>query len=213
MTGGRMLCPPGLVPAPGQYLLAHDPASDAPLPAPVFRAGLAPGGFLLALPIPDGWRAGANLSLRGPLGHGFELPGDARRVALAALDGNPYRLLALLDLALAQGADVTLPGETVPANLPADVETRPLSALPEAAQWADYLALDLARESLPGVLQRLGISGQAGAWKDAQALVVTPMPCGGMASCGVCAVRVRRGWKMACKDGPVFRLGDLGDVG
>jgi NAD(P)H-flavin reductase len=40
-------------------------------------------------------------------------------------------------------------------------------------------------------------------------LVVAPMPCGGLAECGVCAVTTRRGWKLACKDGPVFDLGEL----
>jgi hypothetical protein len=30
-----------------------------------------------------------------------------------------------------------------------------------------------------------------------------------MGKCGVCAVKVKRGWKMACVDGPVFDLKDL----
>jgi hypothetical protein len=35
------------------------------------------------------------------------------------------------------------------------------------------------------------------------------MPCAGLADCGVCAVELRRGWKLACKDGPVFDLRDI----
>ncbi|MFZ5908624.1 MAG: hypothetical protein ACOYYU_01250 [Chloroflexota bacterium] len=112
----------------------------------------------------------------------------------------------------AQGADETLLGETVPASLPPDVEARLLSALPEAAHWAGYLTLDAAHKSLLGARQRLGVGGQAGVWKDAQALVVTPMPCGGTASYDVCAVRVHHGRKVVCEDGPVFQLSELGDL-
>lgn len=209
MTGGRMLCSLGLIPAPGQYLLAHDPATDAPLPAPVFSSGLSAGSFLLAPPIPIDWKPGTVLSLRGPLGHGFTMPATARKVALVAVNGNPYRLLALLASALTQGAAVTLVSETIPDDLSSDVEIQPLCNLLDVAQWSDYLAFDVARESLPQVRERLMVDGQVGAWNEAQALVVTPMPCGGLAECGVCAVSHRRGWKMACKDGPVFNLNDL----
>ena len=37
-----------------------------------------------------------------------------------------------------------------------------------------------------------------------QALVTLPMPCGGLGECGACAVPIRRGWKLACQDGPVL---------
>jgi len=36
-----------------------------------------------------------------------------------------------------------------------------------------------------------------------------PMPCGGLGDCGLCAVDLKRGWKLACKDGPVFDLNEL----
>jgi hypothetical protein len=50
---------------------------------------------------------------------------------------------------------------------------------------------------------------QVSAVRDAQVLIHTPMPCAGLAECGVCAVRDRHDWKMACKDGPVFIMKDL----
>ena len=43
----------------------------------------------------------------------------------------------------------------------------------------------------------------------AQALVLGPMPCGGLADCGVCAVTTRSDWKLACKEGPVFDLEEI----
>jgi dihydroorotate dehydrogenase electron transfer subunit len=95
------------------------------------------------------------------------------------------------------------------SDLPPEVEIQSVSALAEVARWADYVAIDVPRESLPGLRERLGFSEQAKVPFEAQVLVVTPMPCGGMGECGVCAVTVRRGWKMACKDGPVFDLNEL----
>jgi hypothetical protein len=221
LTGGRMLCSQNLVPEPGQYLLALDPASGSLLPAPVFNAGSVPGGFLIAPPIPSTWQPGTALSLRGPLGRGFTLPMSARRVALVALADTTLRLKPLLGAALEQNASVVLVSDLELPDLPPEVEIQPVSTLAEVARWADYLAIDVERESLPGLRELMGFSGQTRVKFESQAvspwqalgskevLVATPMPCGGMAECGVCAVTVRRGWKMACKDGPVFDLNAL----
>jgi Iron-sulfur cluster binding domain of dihydroorotate dehydrogenase B len=209
LIGGRLLCPQRLIPAPGQYLLASDPASDGPLAAPVFNAGPISGGFLVAPPIPPAWHPGLSLTLRGPLGRGFSMPVSARCVALVALAETAARLKPLLANALGQGASIVLISDLDLPDLPPEVEVRPVAALAEVAQWADYLAIDLSRESLSGLLKKLGPGKKDGVKREAQALILTPMPCGGMADCGVCAVAVRRGWKMACKDGPVFDLDEL----
>ena len=209
LTGGRLLCPQNLVPSPGQYLLAHDNTSPAPLPAPVFSAGSFPGGFLVAPPLPPIWRPGTSLSVRGPLGRGFSLPASARCIALVALGETAARLKPLLAGALGQDASVVLVSDLDLPDLPPEVEVQPVSALGNVAQWADYMALDLPRESLPGLREKLGLGGRAGVKFEAQALVVTSMPCGGIAECGVCAISIRRGWKMACKDGPVFDLFEI----
>ena len=210
----RIACPRILVPAPGQYLLAYDPASRDPLAVPVFSGGSAREGFLAASPLPPGWNPGLALALRGPLGRGFALPASARRVALAALDVSPAYLLGLIPPAQAQGAALSLVCDDPPDGLPADVEIRPLAALAEICQWADYLALAVPRESMQGWRERLGNGDQLKAWsersrrlpREAQALIVTPMPCGGLAKCGVCSVEVKRGMELACEDGPVFNL-------
>lgn len=209
LTGGRLLCQQNLIPAPGQYLLAHDLASNAVLPVPVFSAGSVPGGFLLAPPIPPTWQPGTTLSLRGPLGHGFSMPSSARRVALMALGDTSARLQPLLKVALELHVSVVLVSDLDLPDLPPEVEIQPLSALAEIAHWADYVALDVPRDALSGLRQMLGVSEQANIRFDAQMLVTTSMPCGGMADCGVCAVSIRRGWKLACKDGPVFNLNEL----
>jgi dihydroorotate dehydrogenase electron transfer subunit len=146
------------------------------------------------------------LQLRGPLGNGFRLPGNARKVALAPLGCGPERLLPLADLALTQDAAVALYAPVIPDGLPSAVEILPPELLPDALGWADYLAFDLAQ-------------GWRGRWQSAvglqegrklpffgQALVRTPIACGGMGDCDVCAVKTRSGWMQACKDGPVFDL-------
>lgn len=205
----RISCPPGLVPAPGQYLLAT-PLSGAPAPLaqPLFFGAAAAGGFYVAPPLPADWLPGLELSLRGPLGRGFNLPASARSVALADFDGSPARLLALLEPALAQNASVTLLSDRPPSGLPAAVEILPLTGLPEAARWADYLALGLRRERLPEVLEMLSPFSKSAPAGRTQLLVETPLPCGGLAECGACAVSFRRAsqFKLACKDGPVFDL-------
>ena len=202
-ASARFFCPPTLIPAPGQYLLAHLPESDDPLAVPVFSAGLSADGFLAASSLPRAWTPGASLHLRGPLGRGFALPAHARKVALAALDVSPAYLLGLVPLALKQDAALVLVCNDPPEGLPNDVEIRPLGALEEAAGWADYLALAATRE---GWRERVRNRDPRPVTREAQALVVTPMPCGGLGQCGVCSVDVKRGMELACEDGPVFNL-------
>jgi dihydroorotate dehydrogenase electron transfer subunit len=204
LAAARILCPNGLIPTPGQYLLAEAISDPAPLlPVPVFLAGSAGGGFLAASPIPDTWHPGTSLTLRGPLGNGFSLPPSTRSVALAAFGETTHRLSALIEPAIAQGAEVTLLCEKPPQGLPNEVEIMPLGSLKDVTHWADYLALDMPREmtrSLPELFQSIKPSCEA------QVLVTTPMPCGGRGDCGVCAVSIKRGNKLICKDGPVLDL-------
>lgn len=211
----RISCPAELIPAPGQYALASDD-SYAPLPVSLFHTDSTPGGFL-ASPVPDHWMPGSEISLRGPLGNGFKLPASARKIALVAFEVPPSRLRGLIRPALSQAAAVVFVSDSQLENLPDDVEAQPLSALNEIMEWADYAALDVTRETLPGLMERLGKLNQISTWREAQAraersrsvFIQTPVPCGGVAECGVCAVVTKSGWKMACKDGPVFALGDL----
>ena len=156
-------CPPGLIPSPGAYLLAHIPGSDSAVAEAVFVAGsfaepqrMGNNGFLSAPPAPRSWTPGAGLHLRGPLGHGFSIPSSARRIALVAFDSSPRRLLALLEQPSVQEAAVTLVCESAPDDLPLQVEAQPLRALAEVCAWADYLAFDAARDSLSLLKQEPG---------------------------------------------------------
>ena len=205
----RVICPPELIPAPGQYLLAHASGSDAALAVPVFFSDSAPNGFRSAPLKNSPWNPGAQLNLRGPLGHGFTVPSFARKVALVAFDESPARLRGLIPLALKLGAEVVLVSDSALDNVPEAVEVQPLQALMEIFQWADYAAFDAGRESLNRLGEKFGKGEQAKGPREAQVLVRAPMPCGALAECGVCALTIRHEWQMICKDGPVFDLRDL----
>lgn len=214
----RLSCPPNLTPGPGQYLLASDRSyatltgeavtRRSPLPVPLFYTDSAPQGFIAAAPVTSDWSPREMLHLRGPLGRGFDLPPVRRKVGLVAFDDSPARLMGLIRPAVRQAA-VVLVCSSAPDNLPDDVEVQPLSALRDVLEWADYLAFDIARENLNSLREQLGNLAQLAVVNAAQVLIRTPVPCGGIADCGVCAVTLKSEWKLACKDGPVFDWGEL----
>jgi len=205
----RISCPAALVPSPGQYLLAGGASPSDPLPVPLFSTESTPFGFTASAPIPEAWTPGTEIVLRGPLGRGFVLPFSARKVTLVPFDGSADRLKGLIRPALRQGAGVVLVSGTDGERLPDEVEIQPFSALEEVLAWADYVAFDVERGNLPGLRERLGGLNQPSAGREAQVLVRTPVPCGGVAECGVCAVTLKSSWKLACKDGPVFDLREI----
>ncbi len=203
-----LACPAALIPAAGQYTLAHTGDLAAPLATVLFAARTFPNGFLTAPPIPSRWAPGTALHLRGPLGQGFVLPPGARRVALVAHGCSARRLLALLEPAFRQGASVVLVSGETPDDLPLQVEAQPPGALLDAYRWADYVAFDVARESLPELKAEFQ-ADRSLLRVEAQALVRTRMPCGALAACGVCTVEAGRQQLLACEDGPVFDFRQL----
>jgi len=205
----RISCAANLIPPPGQYLLAGIPSQPDPLPVSLFSTESASESFIACAPIPETWTPGTVIILRGPLGHGFTLPHSAKKVALFSIDDAPSRFHGIIQSALDRGAAVVLVGESNEYPVSNQVEIQPLSALPEVFEWADYSAFDVSRENLVKVKQMLQEQNRISVRGGAQILVRTPMPCGGIADCGVCAVTLRSGWKTVCKDGPVFDLGEL----
>jgi hypothetical protein len=208
-NGALIDCPSELIPAPGQYLLAHARGSDAPLAVPVFFSDSAPNGFRAAPLLDSSWHPGTRLNLRGPLGHGFSIPDSARKVALIAFDDSPARLNGLISLALKLDAEVVLVCNSIIDELPEAIEVQPLQAMTDIYQWADYAAFDVGRENLPQLRELLGKTKQARAPREAQILIRTAMPCGALAECGICALSIKHEWKMVCKDGPVFEMNSI----
>ncbi|RJP52132.1 MAG: hypothetical protein C4586_03360, partial [Anaerolineaceae bacterium] len=83
------------------------------------------------------------------------------------------------------------------------------------SRWADYAAVDIDRGNMDRLMEKLGKQERPAGmkrfadWSEAQVLVRAPMPCGALAECGICALTLRREWKLICKDGPVFTMKDL----
>lgn len=78
----------------------------------------------------------------------------------------------------------------------------------DLARWADCICIASDPADYPAlanVVRDVRMNPRGG---FAQALVVPPMACG-VGACQGCAVRVRRGIKLACTDGPVFDLMEL----
>ena len=234
-AAARLHIPREAEPRPGQYLQAHcldDPLEV--VPSSIFRAGGVSRGageqgslrrknadalengkenprspqkdISIAITglLPAGWRPGTELHLRGPLGRGFEVPRRARRLALVALDRNPSRLLPLVVAGLNQGAEIALFSDGAGGNLPPTVEQQTLKELSLGVKWADYLAVDISIEKIDE-LETI-FRSQNPAVLAAEILVSAPMPCGGLAKCGVCTVHTKNGPQLACEVGPVFDL-------
>lgn len=201
-----------IIPQPGQYLMAWKPADiDVPLATPVFPGEIFNQAFWTASPIPRNWIPGDNLRLRGPIGHGFAFPRqvNVHRLALGALGETFSRLVPLAIQSIEAHLAVTLFTSSPFSSLPTDLEVYPLTDLPDALNWADFLALDLNLDQLSGLRNTLKLRPDMRLPCPGQALIYTEMPCSGVASCGVCAVPGQHNWFLACQDGPVFDLDQL----
>jgi NAD(P)H-flavin reductase len=192
---------------PGQYFQLLPDLKTSFLPGtlwPIETSGSQLKGIVESA---SSWSMGAEVHLRGPFGLGFRFPPLATRVALIPFGhGRAVGLLPLARELLAQHKEVSLVSETPLANLPTSIEVLSPEQIDEAKAWADALALACAASEV----------GELKAWlrerkvkQTAQVLIQSEMPCTGQANCGVCAVKTRTGWKLACKEGPVFDLEEL----
>ncbi len=202
-------CPPKLHTLPGQFFLANclDDGSEV-IPFTLYPTAY-PDSRLCLAPCPDHWYAGNRILLRGPFGKGFHLPADTRKVALFDWDGLASLLMPLIQQALNQRAEVVLYAHIPPTNLPPEVEVLPLEHLPDSFTWCDALAGVLHRESLGNFFQTVNWKNRLLLPDHAEVLIHTPMPCGGTAECGICAILQKQGWKYSCKDGAVFSIHNL----
>jgi Iron-sulfur cluster binding domain of dihydroorotate dehydrogenase B len=205
--GALIACTEATIPHAGQYLVAADLRDlEAPLGTPLFLEEHTPYGFWSAPPIPSSWRPGTSLALSGPLGHGFDVPRDIRRLGLVALGETAMRLMPLVRQALQGSVGITLFTDQPLPVLPASVEAYPLASLAEMLDWPDFVAVDLQQERLAELRSVFGLQDGSRLPFPAQVLVTATMPCAGVARCGACAVPTRRGWKLSCEDGPVFDI-------
>lgn len=196
-----------VLPLPGQYFKATANHANTVLPVTAFP--LDAGGNRLAL-LPESaqaWYLGEELNLRGPLGNGFHLPVAAERIGLVSYGhSNVACLLPLANVLLAAGKEVALVTDAPVQGLPLAVEILPGDQAEEVAAWADALAIWAGPQDIPALLHNFGKESSR---KTVEVFIQSNMPCAGLAACGVCAVLTKKGWKHACKDGPVFALHEL----
>lgn len=201
-------CSPEMIPSAGQYLLAHNPASNSPLAVSIFSTDSTPNGFRSA-PLTVTWHPGDSINLRGPIGHGFSIPNSAKKIAFVIFDDSIAYLRPVIASALKQNAEIVLICNATPTDLPEIIEIQPMQSLFDVMKWADYVAMDIARERLNQLREMLREQEQVQIKTEAQVLIRAPMPCGAVAECGVCALSSGHDWKMICKDGPVFDLKEI----
>jgi dihydroorotate dehydrogenase electron transfer subunit len=195
---------------PGQFFQAFADGTYELLPSLLFPCAVQQGDLLFCGAIPVNWLPGTELHIRGPRGNGFHLPPMARRVALTTLDQlSINRLLPLANAALTNGAEVTILTGSNPSQLAPEIEVLSLSDLGHMKVWADYLAAALPLTHLAMFNQSLDLTPGKALPFASEVMVDSPMICDENSACGVCAVFTSKGWKLACKDGPVFQLDEL----
>jgi dihydroorotate dehydrogenase electron transfer subunit len=173
-------------------------------------------------------KVGDSLDLIGPLGKGFLVQPQQRRLLLVAEAAHVAPLLALMQLQLARQGSVVLllQGQTVtdllpPGTLPPSVEYYTATAdgsagdadaldtlLVGALPWADALATAGSIAFLRRLQRRLEEVRPQPYRGFAQAVAPVPLPCGAGA-CLACLVDTGRGHHRACQRGPVFDLAEL----
>lgn len=192
---------------PGQYFRAFVQSSFQIIPIAVYPYSLNPESDQLCGKLPVTWHPGAEVLLQGPYGNGFTLSLSSHRMLLYAseLPLEP-RLFHLALHALQHGADVTWVSDSLSLALPPQVEVLKVSDLPAALEWSDACAVSAPLHQLPVILRSLPV--KPADRSKVEVFIDAPLACGN-ARCGVCAVETRKGFKLACKDGPVFPLKEL----
>ncbi len=224
------LSAPGWTVSPGQFL--HVLCRDSEAHTPFLRRALPVHRLdserleLLVRPDEPGhaWlarrRPGDLVDVWGPLGRGFELPATPGHLLLLGYGLGIAPLVGLADQALARGWAVTLlasaprPADAYPAALlpplveyhVASVDAGPLAPLsPAALTWADLLVAAVPNAAWSELRQRIEAARAGLAPGFAQVWADVPLACG-MGRCQGCALETRRGWRLACSDGPAFDL-------
>jgi len=206
----QLTAQPFLQPIAGQFFQAFAAESTDLLPTLLHPCRVASAELVLCGDIPKDWAPGTELHIRGPRGNGFHLPPLTRKVALSTLDGLSINyVMALANAALSTGVEVTLFTNQRLSELAPEIEVLPLEELSQAKDWADYLAAVLLPDQVPPFRETLKINPGKRMPFTVEVMLKTPMICDELSTCGACAVFTSRGWRLACKDGPVFALDDL----
>lgn len=203
---------------PGQYFQVWRKGEIDLIPEIVYSTSLAHNGYIDFDRFPVQFYPGDRVVLWGPLGHGFSIPPRSKLLYLVSSKPDISRLKPVAELAIAKGLPVSLIVNGFDLqywhkDLPAAIEIQAFSDLSNIVSHPGYVVTEIdathdldvsekIKEEIPEALLK----------HQGQVLIYTAMPCIGMAECGVCAIKTKKGWRFTCKDGPVFLLKDLFDV-
>jgi dihydroorotate dehydrogenase electron transfer subunit len=177
-------------------------------------------------------KKGDNLNIFGPLGNGFMLSPASRNVLLVAGGMGIAPLYFLAEAAAGAGKKVTLitgartRDALLPVSLPQHYYEKGLPpagvnvvcATEDGSEGFKGLATQLVPHYLKGADQvfacgpaamyqaMAGIPELKG--KDVQLSLEIMMGCG-VGVCYGCTIKTKKGLKQVCKDGPVFRMGEI----
>ncbi|MCX6053477.1 MAG: hypothetical protein NTZ74_00900 [Chloroflexi bacterium] len=208
----RIESPPSISPRPGQYLLAFSNEGSELLPTALFPCREDHSGITYTGKLPLSWVPGMGITCRGPFGNGFHLPALAKRVALSSSQRSlTHRLYSLAEQALSRGAEVTLLSDEIITDLAPEIEVLPKSSSREVLKWADFVGLVSTIPEMQELKKDLSLDHHSFHPFPIEVMLDIPLACAGRAECGICGVSTRRGWKLGCKEGPVFSLDDLVD--
>lgn len=220
---------------PGQYVLVrccHPQASDPLLRRPFFIHSTQRKQATISLLVfvrgrgtvwLVGQQIGAEINLLGPQGHGWTFGPTVRNLLLIS----DMQLIAafpfLIQAAIEQELAVTLLCQSAthenaypPALLPPEVEYHVISsagatqssliqALEAYLPWADAAYCAVSRETLTTLYNQFErLRGK----QFAQAVVLQHLVCGSGA-CFTCSIETHSGFKLICRDGPVFALQEI----
>jgi dihydroorotate dehydrogenase electron transfer subunit len=222
---------------PGRFLMIHcadalDPLLPRPMSFHRFRGEGKARQFAILYDVRGrgtSWLAdrkpGDELTIFGPLGHGYDLAKATNNVLLVAGGLGVAAVIALADEAIASGRAVTLLQGARSADrlfphdlLPTDVEA--VSATDDGSAGHHGLVTELLSKYLPWADQTFACGPNpmfaamadvvkgARSRKPVQALLEEHMGCG-TGVCYGCAVFTRKGVRLVCKDGPKFDLREV----
>lgn len=223
--------------APGRFLMIHcadhlDPLLPRPMSFHRFRSEGKDREFAILYDVRGrgtawlaGRRPGDQITMFGPLGHGYDLGKSTQNVLLVAGGLGVAAVIALADEAIASGRSVTLlqgarsadrlfPHDLLPTDVESVSATDDGSAghhglvtqlLPKYLPWADQT---FACGPTPMFAAMADVVKSARSRKSVQALLEERMGCG-TGVCYGCAVFTRKGVRLVCKDGPKFDLREV----
>ncbi|MBO37001.1 MAG: hypothetical protein CL612_04120 [Anaerolineaceae bacterium] len=198
------------IPLPGQFMLARFWATIYPyVNTVVFPTTTESNSFTIEIKNEDqqsqNLSLGSKVELIGPCGQPVSLNKTARNLLLVA-NTSPHKLLPFAQLALTCGMDVTFlisckyPLESLDPRI--EVHTGELKPLLENHfEWAEQTLMDFK----PGTIIHKLLDPIS---SNIHVLCHLMMPCGAGA-CHGCTVYTKSGWKLACKQGPFFKLSEL----